>query len=420
MDEKNFSIDTKAPESLRAELADTRAQMGNTIEALHGRLNPTVLKEQALDSFHEVKATITEELKQHLTDAKAAMKIEFAEVAASLRSEVKAEYEQAKEKVSEELQNAKQKVSEEISEAKHAMREATIGKVEHMVQNAHDTVVDTKNSMIDTIKANPIPSALIGAGVAWMLFGRKSSRSASRPQLVEGMQNRSIYEEGNRGLLETVGATASKAGHSVSSAVSGAAHQVGDFATHSGQSVVAFTHDAVDSVGRVAHAASDRTAQLAHRVGDGSAAIARATKDGAVDLQRRTANGYRSNPMAFGAAVLAVGAAIGLAIPASRREDEVMGAVRDGLLEKAENMAHDALEKVEDAAKDFTDTTMKAVNDEKAAMNQHGNAGKDTRSTASAGTGNDSKMGRPTEAKTEVVPAAKSENATKSVGNPHV
>ncbi len=106
---------------------------------------PPCSRRQALDWFHEVKATITEELKQHLTDAKTAMKVELAEVAASLKSEVKAEYEQAKEKVSEELQNAKQKVSEEISEAKNAMREATIGKVEHRVQNAHDTVVDTKN-----------------------------------------------------------------------------------------------------------------------------------------------------------------------------------------------------------------------------------------------------------------------------------
>jgi hypothetical protein len=54
----------------------------------------------------------------------------------------------------------------------------------------------------------------------------------------------------------------------------------------------------------------------------------------------------RENPMAVGAAAIAVGAAIGFAIPESQREREIIGETRDRLVDKAEEMASQKVEQV--------------------------------------------------------------------------
>ena len=308
MDEKTGSVGNTsaapAAEQLRAGLADTRAQMGETIEALHGRLNPTVLKEQAMESFHEMKDSVTSELKDQFNEAKAALKTELAT----------------------EIAEVKHKVSDEIDEAKAAMRAATIGKVENMVHTAQDKVMETGTSMLDTIKANPIPVALVGAGLTWLFIrGRKPSRGRSMQSPMASQQ--------------------------VGGAIGSAAHQVGDFATDSGHKIANVTHQAVDAVGNAAHVAAEKGNQIVHQVSDKSVELARVTRDGMQRMQQRTAMAFRNTPLAFGAAALAIGTAIGLAIPSSRKEDSLMGEARDDLFGKAETLAHEAIDKVGDVAK---------------------------------------------------------------------
>lgn len=42
-----------SPEKLRAEIAQNRTEIGNTIDALQAKLNPNVLKQQATEAFRE-------------------------------------------------------------------------------------------------------------------------------------------------------------------------------------------------------------------------------------------------------------------------------------------------------------------------------------------------------------------------------
>jgi hypothetical protein len=53
-----------------------------------------------------------------------------------------------------------------------------------------------------------------------------------------------------------------------------------------------------------------------------------------------------------GALALGTGAAIGLAIPQSPQEHEVMGEARDTFVEKAHDKAHEAQEKVQRVAQE--------------------------------------------------------------------
>ena len=54
--------------------------------------------------------------------------------------------------------------------------------------------------------------------------------------------------------------------------------------------------------------------------------------------------------MAVGVAALALGAAVGLVLPQTERENRLMGEARDSLVEKARGVAQETVEKVQAVA----------------------------------------------------------------------
>ena len=54
----------------------------------------------------------------------------------------------------------------------------------------------------------------------------------------------------------------------------------------------------------------------------------------------------RENPLAVGAAAIAVGAAIGLAIPETERENQLIGETRDHIIDRAQEMATQKVQQV--------------------------------------------------------------------------
>lgn len=60
-------------------------------------------------------------------------------------------------------------------------------------------------------------------------------------------------------------------------------------------------------------------------------------KQNARSFAKKIAALYDANPLAFGAGVLAAGALIGLAIPLSRRENEILAPHREALIDQAKD-----------------------------------------------------------------------------------
>lgn len=90
-----------------------------------------------------------------------------------------------------------------------------------------------------------------------------------------------------------------------------------------------------------------------------STGTARAASAGMEDARRMARRArsrlnamIRQNPLAVGAAAAILGAALGLAIPETERENELMGEARDTALERAQEAAHGAVDRVKDAAAD--------------------------------------------------------------------
>jgi hypothetical protein len=69
----------------------------------------------------------------------------------------------------------------------------------------------------------------------------------------------------------------------------------------------------------------------------------------------------REYPLAVGAAALLIGASLGMVVPETDRENELMGEARDNALERAQEAASGAVDRVKDAAAEVV--TRAAVGD---------------------------------------------------------
>ncbi|HZA36418.1 MAG TPA: hypothetical protein VE505_15885, partial [Vicinamibacterales bacterium] len=91
------------------------------------------------------------------------------------------------------------------------------------------------------------------------------------------------------------------------------------------------------------------------------------------------------NPLAVGAVAMAVGAAVGLALPETRREQELMGDARDRMVDNAKSMANTAVDRATEAAQNLVgtakgaaDTTSTTANTAQDAISRASQAAKDT------------------------------------------
>jgi ElaB/YqjD/DUF883 family membrane-anchored ribosome-binding protein len=180
------------------------------------------------------------------------------------------------------------------SQAKESVKEATVGRVKQAARTVSDSAsglaVSTREAaadVADSVRHNPWPALLIGAGTAWWFIDR--SRQSSRRTVVDY-----DHDDGTTGYYETVR--------------SAAAYGYGDAGD---------TSHAVRTV-------RNRTSQLQRL------------------LQR--------NPLVVSAVAAAVGVAVGLAIPETRRENLLMGEARDNLAERAKDAAQGAVDKAKQVA----------------------------------------------------------------------
>jgi hypothetical protein len=291
-------------------------------------------------------------------------------------SRIRANIAQTREQIGSTIEALQEKLSPAAlaDQAKTAVRDATIGKVENMVEDAENAIARTGHSFFDTVRDNPVPAAMIGVGLAWLLVRRRRHERQEHGYQFQGRrgpvtrmldraedkvsdvaQDAGEYVRDAEGRVveaaRTVSDKASEAARTVSDKASEAAHNAGDMVRRAEHRVAGAARSATDTVKRVA---SDAT-ETGRRIED------------------RLEQAFYDNPLALGAAALATGTVIGLAIPISHKEDEWMGAARDELVGKASDLAHQAIGKVEDIAREATGgpTSQSKSNGEMPRMEAH-------------------------------------------------
>ena len=186
--------------------------------------------------------------------------------------------------------------------------------------------------IVGTIRANPLPAALTGIGLTW-LFVNARRGSSSQPRYQD-----TGYAYGYPPRYEERGGPS---GPSAGQALERGRARVGETA---GQ--------AQDKVGQVASRTQDKAGQV---VGQAQDRVGR-LGDQARYQARRASSGFqrmlRENPLTVGALAVGLGAGVGLAVPQTTKEHEVMGEARDNLVETAQEKAQDAQEKVQRVAEE--------------------------------------------------------------------
>jgi hypothetical protein len=295
-DGESIRIEPLDPEvaAIRADIQQTRARMSHTVEDIGERLNPERLKEQLKSNIHD----------------------------------------------------------------------ATIGKAEHMARVAVDRVDETRHSIMDSIRENPIPSAMVGIGLGWLfLSGRRHDRDH---ELRAGYQGGRTYRGGYGGHIgypedEFYGARAGMTGSYDRGTVDRARDRVseladdardlgGDIAHRAQDRVTDLASDVRDVVGDATDRAQDALGTTAYRAREWAGDIARETRRGGHRVEDRFEEALYDTPLAVGAVAVALGLAVGLTAPGTRRESELMGGARDQMMDRARGVVSEATEKVQDVA----------------------------------------------------------------------
>jgi ElaB/YqjD/DUF883 family membrane-anchored ribosome-binding protein len=236
--------------------------------------------------------------------------------------QLKADIEDTRAEMGQTLNEIQERLSPEhlMDQVKETVREATIGKVERVMEKVNEKISnvtepamevmglageklkETGSSVGNVVYANPIPFALMGLGLGMFIV--------SRVRNADGRTRRSYGHE-----LD------SEMGYGMAKPRSAGMRRE---ATNTGDSLL--------------HTTAEKVSHLGHQA-----------QEGAMWAGRGFQRLVTENPLAVGAAAVAVGAAVGLALPSTRLEKEYMGEASEKIVDKAQQVARDAMDKVKSA-----------------------------------------------------------------------
>lgn len=187
-------------------------------------------------------------------------------------------------------------------------------------------------------REHPMPAAVVGLGLGWMMV-----ESARKPDPWDGRE-RGDYTGWSGGSF--------RPGYAGSETLSAAKDKVHDVADSAKEAL----SSAGDKVSDAADWTKEHASDLGHQVADKASTLGHQVTDKASDLRRQAKTQVRrarvgfwqtmeQNPLMVGAATLALGVIVGLALPSTDKEDELMGETRDHLLDEAKEAGQQMLDK---------------------------------------------------------------------------
>lgn len=249
---------------------------------------------------------------------------------------IRARIEETRANMSETVDHIQDKLSPEHikQQVQESVREATIGRVEQMANTATHKARNWRHNMVETVKQNPVPAALAGFGLAWLFMAGSNDEDERAGYAYTTRDSRSPgtysyaaqppYQEETGPLREAKG-------------------RVTETARHLQEEASEAAHEVRDQAGQLVHQAQQQAEEW---------------REEAQYQVRRARSGFEQmlteNPLAVAAAAVALGAAVGMAVPGTQQENELMGETRDRLVERAQTTAQETMEKVKHVAEEAT------------------------------------------------------------------
>lgn len=251
--------------------------------------------------------------------------------------------------------------------------------------------------IVNTVRANPIPIAMIGIGIAWLMASKRSSNTYMRSRYPRGARSSVIYTpeddypygplygagypsdqaaaSSNTGVLHRAAAATSETGRAVREKASELGELISDQASSIGERITSTAAALGERLTGRASSMSERAQHLGENAQtrfQESAASARARMNEMSQLSQEQL--YRAKdqvshfldeqPLVVAALGVAIGAALGAALPTTRRENELMGRTRDDLLGRAKETALEQVDTVKQSAQRLAEAATEAAKQE--------------------------------------------------------
>ena len=211
---------------------------------------------------------------------------------------------------------------------------------------------DFTNDLVTRARANPLPVALVGVGIAWLMASSRSSAEPVRPvpighgddfearlRAAEGSVQRFDHDDDDSYATRLDDARGKVVGvaRDASDTASSYAQRIRDAVASAAQSVREKSHDltagASDAFGRIGDGAADRGASLQ----EGTHSMAQ--------TGRSTLASVASNPFALGAVAALVGIVAGALLPTSDQEEAALGSAATKLRTAGRDLAQDVVDR---------------------------------------------------------------------------
>ncbi len=201
------------------------------------------------------------------------------------------------------------------------------------------------HSVVDTVKQNPMPALLIGAGVAWMLYAASRDRA---PASADGHYY-GYDREGDpvrydpdrhydRPLQYPSGYTSNEFGLEEGSKFNGLKDKVAEKASEAGASIK-------NGLAHAGEAAREKAGALRDRAGELTARARAGTHDAYVRTRERVVTTADRHPLEVGLVALAAGLIAGLALPTPNAVNRTVGPAADRLRDRTREAGSEMLQK---------------------------------------------------------------------------
>lgn len=172
---------------------------------------------------------------------------------------------------------------------------------------------DIGRSALNSVKSNPMPVALTGIGLAWMMLSDATNRKGEASSSARGASQR--WDRADIGIGYRTRASAED-----------------------------LRNRLYEGTNNLSEAAKKRVVEAREAAYRAQSEFERSVRSSSKQL----VDYFDEQPLVAGALALAFGAALGAALPRTETEDRALGETSDQLLEEAERVFREEIEKAED------------------------------------------------------------------------
>jgi len=220
-------------------------------------------------------------------------------------------------------------------------------KFTHVRESISHSSEAAMNTVVDTVKKNPIPLLLIGAGVAWMIYSNRKSRSMdySDYDYDQGVRDDIRYDPDahiDRPLdyPSSRGSGVSESGWSES-----ASSKLGEMKESASQKFSQAKETARHKIDELRHTAEDTMESVRNRAGEISSRVKERTEEVYSRTRDRVTSTADEHPLEMGLVCLATGLVAGLLVPTADVVNRRLGPAADRLRDRSREAGQEMMEK---------------------------------------------------------------------------